>query len=99
MWREYAFTVPLSVAALDPALSALADETLIVQGIADCVFEENGELVIVDYKTDRVKDADTLRNRYQKQLEIYRQALQQTLSKPVKETVLYSLHLDDTVEV
>lgn len=99
VWREYVFTVPLSVAALDPALSDLADETLIVQGIADCVFEENGELVIVDYKTDRVKDADTLRNRYQKQLAIYRQALQQTLSKPVKETVLYSLHLHDTVEV
>ncbi len=99
VWREHAFTVPLSVAAVDPSLSDLAEETLIVQGIADCVFEENGELVIVDYKTDRVKDAVTLRERYQKQLEIYREALQQTLGKPVKETVLYAFYLNDTVEV
>ncbi len=99
LWREYAFTVPLSVAALDPALSDMVEETLVVQGIADCVFEENGELVIVDYKTDRVKDADILRQRYQKQLEIYREALQQTLGKPVKETVLYALYLNDTVEI
>lgn len=98
VWREYAFTVPLSVATVDPTLSDLADETLIVQGIADCVFEENGALVIVDYKTDRVKDMTVLRERYRKQLDIYRQALQQTFSKPVKETVLYSLHLNAAID-
>ncbi len=99
LWREHAFTVPLSVAALDPALSELAEETLVVQGIADCVFEEDGALVIVDYKTDRVKDTALLRQRYAKQLEIYREALEQTLSKPVKEMLLYGFHLDDTVTI
>ncbi len=98
VWREYAFTVPLSVAAIDASLSDMADETLIVQGIADCVFEENGELVIVDYKTDRVKDIVTLRERYKKQLDIYRDALQQTTGKRVKETLLYAFYLNDTVE-
>jgi len=99
LWREYAFTVPLSVTAVEPTLTDLESETLIVQGIADCVFEENGELVIVDYKTDRVKNGVTLRERYAKQLEIYRAALEQTLGKPVKETVLYAFHLNDTVDV
>lgn len=99
VWREYAFTVPLSVAALDPSLASMAEETLIVQGMADCVFEEEGALVIVDYKTDRVKDAVTLQERYKKQLEIYRNALEQTLGKPVKETLLYAFQLDDTVTV
>lgn len=98
--REYAFTVPLKAGDYDDTLPpALQDERLIVQGIADCVFEENGELVIVDYKTDRVQDAAALTALYKRQLEIYREALTQTLGLPVKETVLYAFHLNKTVSV
>ncbi len=98
--REYAFTVPLSVTAFDNTLpNSFAKETIVVQGIADCVFEENGELVIVDYKTDRVKDPAALAALYKKQLDIYREALTKTLGKPVKETLLYSFHLGETVKI
>lgn len=70
------------------------DDNILVQGIADCVFEENGELILVDYKTDRVSCADELLNRYEKQISFYKSALTKTLGKPVKESVLYSFHLE-----
>lgn len=68
------------------------DDEILVQGIADCVFEENGELVLLDYKTDRV-GSDELVERYRKQVMFYRNAVSKTLSKPVKETFLYSFYL------
>lgn len=70
------------------------DDDILVQGIADCVFEENGELVLVDYKTDRVKNETELLERYKKQVAFYRQAIEKTLKKPVKEAVLYSFYLE-----
>ncbi len=98
--REYAFTVPLAVTAFDSTLpNAFEKETMVVQGIADCLFEEDGALVIVDYKTDRVKDPAALAALYKQQLMIYREALSKTLDKPVKQTLLYSFHLGKTVEV
>lgn len=100
LWREYAFTAPMPAGDFDPALPApVADEHIVIQGIADCVFEENGALVIVDYKTDRIKDPAALAVRYQKQLDLYRQALTETLGLPVKETLLYSFYLNQTVVV
>lgn len=74
----------------------LGHET-IVQGIADCVFEENGELIIIDFKTDDVKDVNVLLDRYRKQLEIYKEALTTIFRKNVKECVLYSLKLSQQI--
>lgn len=76
-----------------------AEEKIVVQGIADCVFVEDGELVIVDYKTDTGVDAEVLLDRYSAQLEIYREALSQALGMPVKETLLYSFFMNSTVKV
>ena len=100
VWREYAFTAPLSVTAYDPTLSdALQEHTLIVQGIADCAFLEDGKLVIVDYKTDRVQNEQALVHLYKKQLDIYKDALSKALGLPVKETLLYSFHLSKAIPV
>lgn len=93
-------------AALFPAkffypelMGEAAEEKIVVQGIADCVFVEDGKLVIVDYKTDTGVDAEALLDRYSAQLEIYREALSQTLGTPVKETLLYSFFMNSTVKV
>ncbi len=100
IWREYAFTVPIPAREYDPTLpDGAAKDLMIVQGIADCVFEENGELIIVDYKTDRVATGAELSARYHKQLEVYRRALTDTLGLPVKQSLLYSFHLDEVVEI
>ena len=70
-----------------------SDEEILIQGISDCVFEENGELVIVDYKTDRVKDEEQLLSMYKNQIEFYKYAVSKTLGKRVKEALLYSFAL------
>lgn len=72
------------------------DDDILVQGIADCVFEENGELVLLDYKTDRVSEESELLERYSKQILFYKNAVSKTLGKPVKEAVLYSFYLGKT---
>lgn len=66
---------------------------VLVQGIADCVFEENGELVVLDYKTDRVKDESELLERYRKQIAFYVSAVEKTFKKPVKQSMLYSFYM------
>lgn len=70
-----------------------------IQGVADCVFIENGHAVIVDYKTDRVKTPDELAERYRVQLELYRHALGAGLGVSVEECVLYSFALSREVRL
>lgn len=70
------------------------DDNILVQGIADCVFEENGELVLVDYKTDSVNSEEELLGRYKKQIAFYKNAVSKALNKNVKEAVLYSFKLE-----
>ena len=70
------------------------DDKILVQGIADCVFEESGQLVLVDYKTDRVNNENELLERYKKQLTFYKYAIEKTLKMPVKEVMLYSFYLE-----
>lgn len=65
-------------------------EMVLVQGIIDALFEENGKLVIVDYKTDNVADIRQLEARYKTQLELYADAVQLSLGKEVGEKIIYS---------
>ncbi len=90
--REYHFTCRQPVAGHP-------EEFTVLQGIADCVFEENGALVIVDYKTDRVNSEQELAQRYRPQLTIYRQALTEALGLPVSSCLLYSFALGHAVSV
>lgn len=69
-------------------------DMVLIQGIADCVFEENGELVLVDYKTDRVSSDEELLDLYKNQIAFYKRAVAKTLGKPVKQAMLYSFYLD-----
>ena len=94
VWRELRFLAEAGERELG-AYSALftnGGETAI-QGVADCVFLEEDGAVVVDYKTDRVKTPDELRERYRVQLALYRNALTEALGVPVKECVLYSFAL------
>lgn len=98
--REKKFAALFSAKFFYPELTGeAAEEKIVVQGIADCVFVEDGKLVIVDYKTDTGVDAEALLDRYSAQLGIYREALSQALGMPVKETLLYSFFMNSTVKV
>ena len=72
-------------------------EGQLIQGIIDLYFEEDGELVIVDYKTDRVNKSTAgeqeLVKRYAIQLDYYAKALAQLTGKCVKEKIIYSFAL------
>ena len=72
------------------------DETILVQGMIDAYFLEDGEYVIVDYKTDFVekgKERD-LYEKYKTQLSYYERALSQISGRTVKEKVLCSFWLE-----
>ncbi|MBQ8684330.1 MAG: helicase-exonuclease AddAB subunit AddA [Clostridia bacterium] len=99
VWREYPFTVSVEAGTLTPLPPKMAREPVVVQGIADCVFREGDALVLVDYKTDRVKTGEELADRYRSQLLFYKQALEPLLGLPVKQMLLYSFALDTEIEI
>ena len=80
--REYSFCVYV------PASEVITDapeDMILVQGAVDCFFEEDGELVIVDYKTGRPDQI------YQKQLDLYSLCLKRLMKKTVKEAIIAEL--------
>lgn len=98
--REQKFAIRIPVRELYPDLPEnTQSENVVVQGIADCAFVEQGELVILDYKTDRNVSPEQLVERYAAQLAIYRRALEECLGLKVKETLLYSFALGQAIMV
>ena len=75
------------------------DETIVVQGIIDAYFIEDGEIVLMDYKTDTVKKAEDLVQKYHVQLDKYADVLEQLTGLKVKEKIIYSFCLDTTVNL
>ena len=61
--------------------------------------EEEGELVLVDYKTDKVSSVRILLERYKEQLDYYGRALEQMTGKKVKAKILYSLTMQREIEL
>ena len=100
VYKEYRFTVRIPAARVNPDIGErFGDESVILQGAVDLAFVEDGALVIVDYKTDRVKRPGELIGRYATQLELYREALTQCLGLPVKECIIYSVRHGAEVKV
>ena len=64
-----------------------------VQGVVDCCFEEDGRIVLLDYKTDSVSSMDELWKRYETQMDYYREALESLTHLSVSERRLYSFKL------
>ena len=91
LYREQPFVLGISADELNGEFPE--DELVLIQGVIDVYFEENGELVVADYKTDRVEDGKELVEKYRKQLEYYARALQQLTGKRVKEKIIYSFRL------
>ncbi len=74
-------------------------EKILVQGVIDVYFEEDGKLVLMDYKTDRVDSGEELINRYKTQLDYYAEALSRLEKKPVAEILIYSFALSKVIRV
>lgn len=75
-------------------------DEILVQGIMDLYFiNSSDELILLDYKTDYVEfgNENKLKNKYQKQLEIYKKALEEALKRKVDKTYIYSLYLNKEI--
>lgn len=92
--REYQFTVKINAEDYDAEFKS---GELVMQGAVDLLFFENNEAVIVDYKTDRVKEAGNLVKLYRKQVELYKSAVEATTGLKVKEVIIYSIHLGEEI--
>ena len=75
------------------------DEAVMLQGVADCVFIKDGAAVILDYKTDRVKDAESLLDRYAGQLILYKEMVESVMGIKVAECVIWSFELGCEIKV
>lgn len=96
--REQKFLIKKSDAALDDTRLMEYNDNSMLQGIADCMFEENGEIVLIDYKTDRVGSEGTLLARYDLQIKLYAAALGKIFGKRVGGAYLYSFSLGRAVK-
>lgn len=96
LYREQQFMLGVEAKSI---FDVECDETILIQGVIDACFEEDGRLVVVDYKTDAVSDAHVLVKRYKKQLDDYGQAAVRLLGRPVKEKYIYSFSLNKEIIV
>ncbi len=85
--REWPFNVRMKVSEAlgDPAHERYGGEEVLVQGTVDCCFVEDGEWVLLDYKTDAAKDREALIRHYAGQLGIYALALERITGLRVRE--------------
>ena len=97
LFREQPFVLGVPAEEIYP--EEKTEETLLIQGIIDVWLEEEDGLVLVDYKTDRVKTAGELKERYGSQLNYYGEALERLTGKKVKEKIIYSLFLQREIKV
>lgn len=97
--REKKFTVRVPITEVYPQLQEFSDETVVIQGIADCAFVEDGKLIVVDYKTDNLANEELFKEKYSNQVKVYKKALSMCTDYEVSETYLYSFKLQKEIEV
>lgn len=92
LYREQPFVLGIDAKRLDPDLPE--GEKVLIQGIIDVFFIEDGEIVLLDYKTDVIDSLEALWNRYNVQIQYYEEALTKLMQMSVKERILYSFYLE-----
>ncbi len=95
LYREQPFVLGLPAKELNEKFPS--GELVLIQGIIDVYFEEDGEIVVADYKTDKVENGQELVRKYKKQLDYYAHALQELTGKQVKEKIIYSFGLREEI--
>ena len=93
VFRETPFVLAISS---DKVFNVESKEKILVHGIIDCYFVENGKIVLVDFKNDRIPANKTLEDwakTHAIQLGIYKEALEKSTKMEVAEVLLHSFHL------
>lgn len=97
LFKEQPFVLGVSADKVNPEFPA--DETVLIQGVIDVFFIEDGKVTIADYKTDRVEKGDELIKRYKSQLDYYGEAVKQLTGLEVDSKLIYSFGLNETFVV
>lgn len=103
--KEKAFYINIPIKEVYKETEAVDSELhgdILVQGIIDMYFiDENDKLILLDYKTDYVEAGQekTLTEKYKKQLDLYKNALEQALKRKVDEVYIYSMYLDELLKI
>lgn len=97
LFKEQPFVLGISADKLNTDFPST--ETVLIQGVIDVFFYEKDEIVLADYKTDKVSCKEELIKRYTTQLDYYQTALEQITGKKVKERYLYSFCLQEAILV
>jgi ATP-dependent helicase/nuclease subunit A len=102
LWREVPFTYSVPAGDVYAGWTeGSAEDGVIIQGVVDCLFAENGELVLLDYKTDRLRggSAEEAAGKHRFQVGKYAEAVGNILGLPVKETYVYFFDGGHTVRL
>jgi len=101
IFREVPFNIEIPCRELYPEMNEepSGSETILLQGIIDCYFEEPDGIVLIDYKTDYVTSdmLEAVKERYRTQIEYYARALEMLTGKNVKEKYIYLFYMDELV--
>ncbi len=98
LWREFKFSLLCPAEKFFPGGEG---ESVLLQGVIDCMIQERGEITIIDYKTDRVSGGETAERAkaYESQLEAYAYAAERMTKMPVRERILYFLHSGEIIKL
>ncbi len=97
LYREQPFVYGIGADRLNADFPST--EKVLIQGIIDAFFVENGQIIVMDYKTDRISAPKDLISRYETQLQYYEEALRNVMNMEVKEKIMYSFSLEQEVSV
>ncbi len=92
LYKEQPFVLGIEATRLGDTFPE--GETVLIQGIIDAFFIEEGQIVLVDYKTDAVKNMKQLWDRYETQVLYYQEAIEKLMGMTVKEKILYSFSIE-----
>jgi ATP-dependent helicase/nuclease subunit A len=98
IYREIPFSLSLAASEVYGLEGKAERENVLIQGVVDCMFEDEAGLVLIDFKTDAITNRfpggldqakAVLEKRYRTQVDLYRRAIEQIWKKEVKECYLY----------
>lgn len=98
--KEHPFYINIKASRIYNQINKEDDEDILVQGVIDLFFiDKDDKLILVDYKTDYVQNENELVEKYKGQLDLYKEALEQSLNKKVDKMCIYSVYLNKLIEI
>ena len=98
--KEHPFYINIKASRIYNQINKEDDEEILVQGVIDLFFiDKDDKLILVDYKTDYVQNENELVEEYKGQLDLYKEALEQSLDKKVDKMCIYSVYLNKLIEI